>query len=73
MEITTLDPSLPGVRQLQQWIRGRNPLELLLVDSVQVTGTLLWQDPEFLALRGENDADPVLINRRMVVSIRTTS
>ncbi len=72
MEITTLDSSLPGVRQLQHWIRDRNQLELLLVGSVEVTGALLWQDPEFLALRGEHEGDPVLINRRMVMRIRST-
>lgn len=72
METHTLDPSLPGVRLLQSWIRQRTPLVVQLLDGRQFDGSLDWQDPEFLALRGVEDPQPFLIRRGAVAVIRPT-
>lgn len=70
METQTLDPSLPGVRLLQTWIRLKSAINVQLVDGVQFDGTLLWQDGEFLALQHPQDYEPILIGRRAVAVIR---
>lgn len=69
METLPLDPSLPGVRQLQTWIRQRSRLRIDLGPGQALEGVLQWQDPEFLALR---TAAPqlILINRRSVLVIQ---
>ena len=70
METSPLDPSLPGVRLLQTWIRERVPLSIDAVGQEQVEGRLIWQDPEFLAIEPPSASRIVLINRRQVVIIR---
>jgi host factor-I protein len=61
---------LPGVRQLQTWIRLKSAINVQLVDGVQLDGTLLWQDGEFLALQHPQDNEPILIARHAVAVIR---
>ena len=46
METTPLDPSLPGVRMLQTWIREG----LAVLDHERTEGRLIWQDLEFLSI-----------------------
>ncbi|APD48935.1 hypothetical protein KQ302_05455 [Synechococcus sp. CS-602] len=70
MESHALDPSLPGVRQLQDWIRERTPLQLQLIDGTALGGCLYWQDPEFLALKTSPEAPLLLMGRRAVALIR---
>ncbi len=70
METHPLDPSLPGVRLLQSWIRERTPLAIQLLDGRQLEGSLDWQDPEYLALRGAEDPQPFLIRRGAIALIR---
>lgn len=69
--LTLLDTSLPGVRQLQNWIRLKTAVRVQLTDGTKLDGLLDWQDVEFLALRLPNDADPVLIQRQSVAVIRS--
>ncbi|MCH2565873.1 MAG: hypothetical protein MKZ93_04635 [Prochlorococcus sp. ALOHA_A2.0_51] len=70
METPPLNPSLPGIRLIQSWIRDEIPLSLELADGLRFEGRLLWQDPEFLALERPGSSQPVLINRRAVLIIR---
>ncbi len=62
----SLDTSMPGVRQLQAWIRSKQLLSLQLSGGSQIEGTLLWQDPEFYALRQAAEAPPLLVRRDCV-------
>lgn len=71
--MTLLDTSLPGVRQLQHWIRAKTAVRIQLNDGAKLDGTLEWQDVEFLALRQPNDSEPVLIQRQAVCVIRSLS
>ena len=50
METAPLDPSLPGARLLQSWIREQLPLSIAVVGQESIEGRLIWQDPEFLAI-----------------------
>ena len=70
MESSALDPSLPGVRILQSWIREKLQLSLELNDGRRFDGILRWQDSEFFALERSDSNHPTLINRRAVAVIR---
>jgi len=61
-----LDTSLPGVRLLQQWIRQRRQLHILLAGGRELQGRLLWQDTEFLALLTTGRDRPDLLGRSRV-------
>ncbi|MEI6828695.1 MAG: hypothetical protein WCK64_02430 [Synechococcaceae cyanobacterium ELA445] len=66
-----LDTSLPGVRQLQNWIRAKTAIRIQINDGTKLDGTLDWQDMEFLALRQSDEKDPILIQRLSVSLIRS--
>lgn len=65
-----MNPSLPGVRLLQHWIREQRPLSLDLVSHGRLEGRLVWQDSEFLALEIEPQSELTLVNRQHVCVIR---
>ena len=71
METSPIDPSLPGVRLLQSWIREQLPLSIGVVGQEPIEGHLIWQDPEFLAIERAGTSRPVLINRRQISVIRS--
>jgi host factor-I protein len=71
MESLPLDPSLPGVRLLQHWIREKTVVSLQVQGGQDFEGVLDWQDPEFLALRYREQTNPILIRRQSVVLIRS--
>ena len=71
IETSPLDPSLPGVRLLQSWIRDQLPLGIAVVGKETIEGRLIWQDPEFLAIERVGNSRPVLINLRQISVIRS--
>ena len=66
----SLDTSMPGVRQLQMWIRSKQLLSLQLSNGSQLEGTLAWQDPEFYAIRQAPELPPYLVRRDCVLVLR---
>ena len=70
METSPLDPSLPGVRLLQSWIR-EHPISIAVVRQEPIEGRLIWQDSEFLAIERAGASRPVLINRQQISVIRS--
>ena len=62
METSPLDPSLPGVRLLQSWIREQLPLSIGVVGQEPIEWRQIWQDPEFLTIERAGASRPVLIN-----------
>ena len=71
MEHSPLDPSLPGVRLLQGWIREQLPISIDLTSNERIEGRLIWQDPEVLAIERPGAERPILISRRHVAVIRS--
>lgn len=71
MESSPLDPSLPGVRLLQSWIRDKSPISVDVIGAERIEGRLVWQDSEFLAIERIAGSRPTLINRRQVCVIRS--
>ena len=69
MESTGFDPSLPGIRLIQSWIREQRVLGIELNDGRRLDGCLAWQDRQYFALQREDSNDPVLINRLAVLTI----
>ncbi|AHF63653.1 hypothetical protein Syncc8109_1286 [Synechococcus sp. WH 8109] len=66
METSPLDPSLPGVRLLQTWIRKQLTPSVGVVGQEPLEGRPIWQDPEFLGIEWAAEIRPVLINRRQI-------
>ena len=71
MGMSPLDPSLPGVRLLQTWIRERSPISVDVIGADRIEGRLVWQDSEFLAIERSSGGRPTLINRHQVCVIRS--
>ncbi|MFM7675851.1 MAG: Hfq-related RNA-binding protein [Synechococcus sp.] len=67
---TTLDTSQPGIRHIQQLIRDRTPVSLLLMGGTEVEGVVLWQDVFYLGVQHEDGRPLVLVNRSMVCVLR---
>jgi len=73
MSHSPLDPSLPGIRLLQSWIRDQVALSVDVVGLDRIEGRLVWQDPEFLAIEPVHGERIILVNRVHVVVIRPLS
>ena len=73
MDTSPLDPSLPGVRLLQSWIREKNPISVEVLGAERVEGRLVWQDSEFLAIERNTGSRLILVSRRQVCVIRSLS
>ena len=71
METSPLDPSLPGVRLLQSWIREQLHLSIVVVGREPIEGRLISHHPEFLAIERAGTTRPVQINRRQISVIRS--
>jgi host factor-I protein len=65
-----LDTSLPSVRHVQELIRNRTMVRLLLVGGQELEGTVRWQDNDFLALRQDASLPLVLVNRNAITMLR---
>ena len=66
MDAAGFDPTLPGFRLIQSWMREKRVLSIELVDGRRLDGRLDWQDPQYLALRRDESIDPILIARHAV-------
>jgi host factor-I protein len=65
-----LDTSLPSVRHVQDLIRNRTMVHVVMVGGQELEGTVRWQDNDFLALRQDPSLPLVLVNRNAVSMLR---
>jgi len=65
-----LDTSLPSVRHVQELIRNRTMVRLVMVGGQELEGTVRWQDNDFLALRQDASMPLVLVNRNAITMLR---
>lgn len=65
-----LDTSLPSVRHVQELIRNRTMVSVLMAGGQELEGTIKWQDNHFLALRQDTILPLVLINRSSICVLR---
>ena len=48
--MTEFDTSLPGIRQVQNYIKDKQEVELKLITDDLIVGKILWQDANSLCL-----------------------
>ena len=48
--MTEFDTSLPGIRQIQNYIKDKQEVELKLITDDLIVGKILWQDANSLCL-----------------------
>ncbi len=65
-----LDTTLPSVRHVQELIRIRTPVNLVLLSGQEIDGMIRWQDSHFLAISTEPGAPLQLINRDAIATLR---
>jgi host factor-I protein len=65
-----LDTSLPSVRHIQELIRNRTVVRVVMIGGQELEGTLRWQDNDVLALRQDASMPLVLLNRHGVAILR---
>jgi len=65
-----LDTSLPSVRHIQQCIRSRLPVSVLMVSGLELQGTIRWQDPQYLAVQAGDRESLTLLNRNAIAVLR---
>ena len=65
-----LDTSLPSVRHVQELIRNRTMVRLVMAGGQELEGTVRWQDNDFLALRQDASLPLVLVNRNAISVLR---
>ncbi|MCS5690686.1 RNA chaperone Hfq [Cyanobium sp. FGCU-6] len=65
-----LDTSLPSVRHVQDLIRNRTMVQVVMVSGQELEGTVRWQDNDFLALRQDASLPLVLLNRNAITLLR---
>jgi host factor-I protein len=65
-----LDTSLPSVRHVQELIRNRTMVRLVMVGGQELEGMVRWQDNDFLALRQDASLPLVLVNRNAITLLR---
>ena len=68
-----LDTTLPSVRHVQELIRIRTPVNVVLVSGQEFDGIIRWQDSHFLAMSTEPGTPLLLISLPAVMSLRALS
>jgi host factor-I protein len=63
---------LPSTRQVQNWIKSKNKVEIKLMTNDLLVGTILWQDGDCLCLVPEQGKS-VLVWRQAIAYCTTHS
>jgi host factor-I protein len=69
-QATALDTSQPSIRHLQDLIRQKTPVAVLVPGVGELEGILHWQDIDYLALKQDENRPLTLINRAAAATIR---
>jgi host factor-I protein len=65
-----LDTTLPSVRHVQELIRIRTPVNVVLLSGTELDGIIRWQDNQYIALNVEPGTPLILINRDAIALLR---
>lgn len=68
-----LDTTLPSVRHVQELIRIRTPVNVMLLTGQEWDGIIRWQDTHFLAMTTEPGTPLMLISLTAIASLRALS
>ena len=67
--MTDLDTGLPGVRQVQNYIKDKQEVELKLSTDDLIVGKIIWQDADCICLLDHYE-QPTLIWRQALVYLK---
>jgi host factor-I protein len=67
--MTDFDTGLPGVRQVQNYIKDKQEVELKLITDDLIVGKIIWQDADCLCLLDHYE-QPTLIWRQALVYLK---
>ena len=67
--MTEFDTGLPSVKQVQNYIKDKQEIELKLVTDDLIVGKIMWQDPQCICVVDHYD-QPSLVWRQAVVFLK---
>ncbi len=67
--MSDFDAGLPGVRQVQNYIKDKQEVELKLITDDLIVGKIIWQDADCLCLLDHYE-QPTLIWRQALVYLK---
>ncbi|MGF1542812.1 MAG: RNA-binding protein hfq [Pleurocapsa sp.] len=67
--MANFDTGLPGVRQVQNYIKDQQEVELKLITDDLIVGKIIWQDADCLCLLDHYE-QPTLIWRQALVYLK---
>lgn len=66
---TSFDTTQPGIRHIQNLIRNRTPVSVVVDGGIEIEGLIQWQDPAYLAISQEG-RPLTLVNRAAITILR---
>lgn len=64
--MTEFDTSLPGIRQVQNYIKDKQEVELKLITDDLIVGKILWQDADSLCLVDHYNQQTIIWRQALV-------
>ena len=64
--MTEFDTSLPGIRQIQNYIKDKQEVEIKLVTDDLIVGKILWQDVNSICLVDHYDRQTTIWRHALV-------
>lgn len=68
--MSEFDTALPGVRQVQNYIKEKQEVELKLVTDDLVVGKIIWQDADSLCIM-DHYSQEILVWRQALVYLKS--
>ena len=68
--MTEFDTALPGVKQVQNYIKEKQEVELKLVTDDLVVGKIIWQDADSLCISDHYNQE-ILVWRQALVYLKS--
>ena len=67
--MTEFDTGLPSIKQLQDYVKDKQEVELKLITDDLIVGKIMWQDPQCVCLLDHYD-QPTMIWRQAIVYLK---
>ena len=64
--MTEFDTSLPGIRQIQNYIKDKQEVEIKLITDDLIVGKILWQDANSICLVDHYDRQTMIWRQALV-------
>ena len=64
--MTEFDTALPGIRQVQDYIKDQQEVEIKLATDDLIVGKLLWQDPNSICLIDHYNQQTIIWRQALV-------